>query len=115
MKIKRLVILFLVITTVNSYETKRILKPTNHNLAIFFIAYDADDTSLTGKIYNISVLELTIVNRNLYGGETDYKQDIVEVIGIGCCISASGYCVINCIKILTGKDYKQPFLTVYKR
>ena len=66
--------------------------------------YNADDTIFTGYIYNLNTPELDKVNRSEYGKATNFKQDIVEVIGDNCYIPTSGYCFIIWINYLTGTD-----------
>ena len=54
--------------------------------------YDADVIIFTDYGYKLKTLEIKNVNRSEYGKITDYKQDIVEVIGKNCYIPTSGYC-----------------------
>ena len=72
--------------------------------------YDSEDVIFTGWLYKLNTPEFKKVNRSQYGRGTDFKQDIVEYIGINCYIPTSGNCFIKCIIYFTEKDYTEEFL-----
>ena len=73
--------------------------------------YDSEDVIFTGWLYKLNTPEFKKVNRSKYGRGTDFKQDIVEYIGIHCYIPTGGNCFIKCIYYFTKKDYTERFLT----
>ena len=75
----------------------------NYINAIDTGGYDSEDVIFTGWLYNINTPEFKKVNKSQYGRGTDFKQDIVEYIGIICYIPTSGNCFIKCIKYFTKK------------
>ena len=72
--------------------------------------YDADDTTFSGYNYKITTPEFNQISRSEYGKGNIFKRDIFGNIGKNCYIPTSGYCFIECINCLTGKDYKEIFL-----
>ena len=69
--------------------------------------YDADDTISTGYISELNTPEFKKVNMSDNRKGTEFKQDIVEFVGNICYVPTSRSCFVNCIKHLTGRNYKQ--------
>ena len=72
--------------------------------------YDSEDVIFTGWLYKLNTPEINGVNRSQYGKGTDFKEDIVENIGIICFIPTTGFCFIKCPNVVTGKSYTEEFL-----
>ena len=51
------------------------------------------------------------VNRTQIGRGTDFKQDIVDYIGINCYFPTIGNFFEKCINHIAGKDFTEEFLT----
>ena len=61
-------------------------------------------------IYKTSSPEFNKVNRSQYGNGCSFDRKIIEYQSKNCFIPTKGYCFINCIKYLTGHDYKQQYI-----
>ena len=72
--------------------------------------YDSDDSIFNGYIYKIDTPQFKKVNRSQYGNGCTFDKIIIEYQGNNCFIPTKGYCFVNCVNFLTGKDYKQQYL-----
>ena len=75
------------------------------------IDYDNEDVTSTGYAFKLNTSRFNVVNRSLYGKETNYMQQMVEYHGKNCYIPTSGKCFIKCVKYFTKKDFTAEFLT----
>ena len=72
--------------------------------------YDADDSIFNGYIYKINNPQFNKVKRSQYGNGCSFDKIINEYRGNNCYKPTKGYCFVECINFLTGKDYKQQYL-----
>ena len=69
--------------------------------------YDSEDAIFNGYIYKLDTPHFNKVNRSHNGIGCRFKQKNIEYQGNNCFIPSNRYCFVNCIKFLTGQDYKQ--------
>ena len=76
------------------------------------------DMIFSGYIYKIDTPQFNLVNRGQKGNGCDFKHEIIEYRGNNCFVPTKEYCFVKCIKLITGKNYKQQnidFITNEKR
>ena len=81
-----------------------------YNTSLDENGFESDDSTFTGFICKLETPASNVVSRPGYRKGTDFKRDIIEVIGANCYIATSSYFFINTSNFLTGKDYKQQFI-----
>ena len=72
--------------------------------------FDAEDSIFNGYVYIMITPQFTKVNRSQYGNGCDFEHQVIEYRANNCYIPTKGYCFIECVKFLTGQDYKQQYL-----
>ena len=75
--------------------------------------YGSEDVFFTGWLYKLNTPEFKKVNRSQYGRATDFKQDIVDLIGNNCYIPTSGKCFIKGITYFTKKKLYRRIFNLY--
>ena len=84
----------------------------------YFIAidddYDSGDVIFPGWLYGLNTPEFNKANRSQYDRGTDFKQDIVELLGNNCYNPTSGNCFLKSKNDLTGRVYTQKILTLFE-
>ena len=76
--------------------------------------YESDDSIFNSYVYKENTPQFNVANRSEYGNGNDFKHQIIEYPGKKCYIPSKDYCFIKCNNFLTGKDYKQVWLEVFR-
>ena len=72
--------------------------------------YDSEVAIFNGFIYKLNTPHFNKVNISQYGNGCSFDKIIDEYRGNNCIIPTKGYCFVECINYLTGRDYKQEYL-----
>ena len=72
--------------------------------------YESEEANFNGYIFKNNTPQFHLVNSSQYGNGCDFKHEIIEYRGDNCFFPPNCYCFVNCIKILTGEDYKELYL-----